>query len=210
MSGGNWSVLGLTGDPVRGDPGAVRTLANASQQEARRWEEQVRTLRTIANEGDAMDMEGDFVPAARQGLRAHPDDATPLARGRADAGAALLSYAGQLEQLKRESQMALRDGTQAKRNFDMAKRRYDQAVARMNAMPKVVPPQMLAAAQAQFNALRAEAQAAWQAMQQADMALKAAQRRALQAGERATAQERMTAERVSAAASAAVRSNASQ
>jgi hypothetical protein len=200
MNGGDWSVIGLSGDPVRGEPAAVRALANASQQDAKRWEEQVQSLRTIANEGDAMEMKGDFAPRARQQLQAHPDDATPLARGRADAGAALLAYAGQLEQAKRESQMALSQGTQAKRNLEVAKRTYEQAVAQMNAMPKVVPPHLLSYYQQQFYMLRARAQQAWQAMQQAEAQLKAAQQRAVQAGERAAQQESIAAEKVTAAA----------
>jgi hypothetical protein len=195
-----WSVLNLTADPVRGEPGEVRSLANASQQEAKRWEEQVQSLRSLANEGDAMQMEGDFAPRFREGLQAHHSDAAPLARGRADAGAALLAYAQQLEQAKRESQMALSQGRQAKQNYEMAKRTYEQAIAQMNAMPKVVPPQMLAYYQQQYNMLRAQAQRAWQAMQQAEAQWKAAQQRAIQAGERAKQQEGIAAQKVSAAA----------
>lgn len=200
MNGGNWSDLGLTADPVRGDPSAVRDLANAAQQEARRWEEHAQSLRTVANEGDAMEMKGDFAPRARQRLQAHPNDATPLARGRADASRALATYAGHLEQAKRESQMALSQGTQAKRAFEQAKRNYEQAVAHMNALPKVVPPAQYPYVMQQFNMLRARAQQASQAMQQADAQWKAAQQRAIQAGERATQHERIAAQQVTAAA----------
>jgi hypothetical protein len=200
MNGGDWSVLDLTGDPVRGEPGEVRALANASQQEARRWEEQVQSLRTIADEGNALQMEGDFVPRYRQMLQAHPNDATPLARGRADAGQALLAYAGQLERAKRESRTALGQGTQAKRSYETAKRAYEQAVAQMNAMPKVVPPQQYPYAVQQYNMLRAQAQRAWQAMQQAEAQWKAARQRAVLAGEQAAQQEQVAAERVTASA----------
>jgi hypothetical protein len=205
MNGGDWSALDLTADPVRGEPGEVRALANASQQEAQRWEQQVQALRTIADEGSAMQMEGDFAPKFRQAVQAHPNDATPLARGRADASQALAAYAGQLEQAKRESQMALGQGTQAKRTYETAKRAYEQAVAQMNAMPKVVPPQQYPYAVQQFNMLRAQAQRAWQAMQQAEAQWKAARARAVQAGEQAAQQERFTAEKVTAAAGAAAK-----
>jgi hypothetical protein len=59
-------------------------------------------------------MEGDFAPKFRQATQAHPTDATPLARGRADASQALLAYASQLEQSKQQSQQALQRGQQAK------------------------------------------------------------------------------------------------
>jgi hypothetical protein len=154
-----------------------------------------------------MQMEGDFAPRFRQAVQAHPNDATPLARGRADAGQALLAYAGQLEQAKRASQMALSQGTQAKRSYETAKRAYEQAVAQMNAMPKVVPPEQYPYAVQQFNMLRAQAQRAWQAMQQAEAQWKAAQQRAIQAGEQSAQQERLTAEKVTAAAGAAARSS---
>src|SRR5688572_19837530 len=101
MSGGDWSALDLTGDPVRGEPGEVRTLANASQQEATRWEQQAQALRAVADESRTMEMEGDFAPRYREALQSHPTAATPLARGRADAGQALLAYASALEQAKR-------------------------------------------------------------------------------------------------------------
>ncbi|HMG39832.1 MAG TPA: hypothetical protein VK611_00825 [Acidimicrobiales bacterium] len=203
MSSGNWSVLDLTADPVRGEPGEARTLANASQQEAKRWEEQVQALRTIADEGNALQMEGDFAPRFRQALQAHPNDATPLARGRADASQALLAYAGQLEQAKRESQMALSQGAQARQAHSTAKRAYEQAVAQMNAMPKVVPAPQYPYYVQQYNMLRAQAMRAGQAMQQAEMQWKAARQRAVQAGERAAQQERAAAEKVTAAATSA-------
>jgi len=205
MNGGDWSVLGLTADPVRGEPGEVRTLANAAQQEAQRWEQQVEALRTIADEGNSMQMEGDFAPRFRQAVQAHPNDATPLARGRADAGQALLAYASQLEQAKRASQQALSQGTQAKRSFETAQRAYNQAIAQMNAMPKVVPYEQLPYYQQQWNMLRAQAQRAQMAMEQAEAQWKAAQQRAVQAGEQAAQQERLAAERVTAAASAAAK-----
>lgn len=203
MSGGDWSVLDLTADPVRGEPGEVRTLANASQQEAQRWDQQVQALRAVADEGSAMQMEGDFAPRFRQAVQAHPNDATPLARGRADAAQALLAYAGQLEQAKRTSQMALSQGAQARQAHRAAKQAYEQAVAQMNALPKVVPPQQYPYVAQQYNMLRSQAQRAWQAMQQAESQWKAARQRAVQAGEQAAQQERATAERITSAATAA-------
>lgn len=200
MSGGNWSVLDLPGDPVRGEPGEARTLANASQQEATQWEQQAQALRAIADEGTAMEMEGDFAPRFRQALQAHPNDATPMARGRKDAGQALLSYASALEQAKRTSQMALSQGTQARQAHRQAKMAYDRAVMQMNAIPKVVPAPQYPYVLQQFNMLRAQAQQAWQAMQQAENQWKMARQRAVQAGEQAAQQERVAAERVLAAA----------
>jgi hypothetical protein len=212
---GDWSVIDLTADPVRGEPAAVRSLANASQQEARRWEEQLQTLRTIASEGEAMEMEGDFARSARRSLQKHPSDASLLTRGRADAGAALGAYAGQLEQAKRESQTALQQGTQAKRNRDTAERNLKQVEAQL----KQVQAQMRAmsgqtyygpayyAAVQRFNMLRAqESQLLAQhrqcvnAWETAEAQRMAARQRAVAAGERAAQQERATAERVMAAA----------
>jgi hypothetical protein len=209
MSGGNWSVLGLSADPVRGEPGAVRTLANASQQEAQRWDQQVQALRSAANEVGAMDMEGDFAPRFRRAAQAHPNDATPLARGRADASQALLAYASQLEQSKRQSQMALQRGQQAKQAFDAAQRQQNQAIAQMNAMPKVVTPQQYPYVMQQWNALQQQANRAGMAMQQANRQWEAAQQQAIQAGEQAMAQERAAAEKVIAAANAALRAGRS-
>jgi hypothetical protein len=200
MSGGNWSVLDLTADPVRGEPGEVRALANASQQEATHWEQQAQALRGIADEGGAMEMVGDYAPAARQALQKHPNDATPLARGRKDAGQALLAYASALEQAKRTSQAALAQGTQARQAHRQAKVVFDQAVAQMNAIPKVVPAPQYPYVLQQFNMLRARAQQASQAMQQAEMQWKAARQRAVQAGEQAAQQERVAADRLLAAA----------
>jgi hypothetical protein len=203
MSGGDWSVLGLTGDPVRGEPGEVRALANASQQEAQRWEQQVQALQAVADDGNAMQMEGDFAPRFRRAVQAHPNDATPLARGRADASQALQAYAGQLEQAKRQSQMALSQGVQAKRAFEVAERTYNMAIAEMNAMPKVVPYEQLPYYQQQWRMLQAQANRAEMAMNQADAQLRAAQQRAIQAGEQSMQQERAAAERVTTAATAA-------
>jgi hypothetical protein len=202
---GDWSVIDLTADPVRGEPAAVRSLANASQQEARRWEEQLQTLRTIASEGEAMEMEGDFARSARRSLQKHPSDASLLTRGRADAGAALGAYAGQLEQAKRESQTALQQGTQAKRNRDTAERNMKQVEAQL----KQVQAQMRAmsgqtyygpayyAAVQRFNMLRAqESQLLAQhrqcvnAWETAEAQRMAARQRAVAAGERAAQQER--------------------
>jgi chromosome segregation ATPase len=213
---GDWSVIDLTADPVRGEPAAVRTLANASQQEARRWEEQLQTLRTIASEGEAMEMEGDFARSARRSLQKHPSDASLLTRGRADAGAALGAYAGQLEQAKRESQTALQQGTQAKRNRDTAERnlkqveaQLKQVQAQMRAMSATTYPAgpAYAAALQRFNMLRAqESQLLAQhrqcvnAWETAEAQRMAARQRAVAAGERAAQQERATAERVMAAA----------
>jgi hypothetical protein len=199
----DWSALGLTGDPVQGEPTEVRALADASQQEAQRWEQQVEALRTITDEGTAMQMEGDFAPRFRQALQAHPNTAAPLATGRADAGQALLAYASQLEQAKRASQMALQQGVQAKRDYEMAERAYNQAIAEMNAMPKVVPYEQLPYYQQQWSMLQAQAQRAGTAMEQAQAQWNAAQQRAIQAGEQAAQQERLTAERVTAAATTA-------
>jgi hypothetical protein len=216
MNGGNWSVLDLGEDPVRGEPGAVRNLANASQQAAKRWEGHVQSLRTIASEGNAMEMEGEFAAPARQVLQAHPNAATTLARGRATVGQALLAYAGQLEQAKRESQSALRRGEQAKRNRDAAERNLKQ----VQAQRKQVQAQMRAlsaqtfpygpaynAAVMRFNALRAQdmqlfAQEgrcinAWETAESQRMA---ARQQALAAGERAKQQESVAAQKVSAAA----------
>jgi len=201
MNGGNWSVLDLTEDPVRGDPGAARTLANASQQEARQWEQQVQSLRTIAGEGDSMEMEGDFAPKARQLLQAHPNDATRLARGRAEAGQAMLAYAGELERAKRESQMALNRGTQAKRNRDMAERNLRQVRAQMRAMASQTyyGPAYYAAVQ-RFNMLRAQEMQCVNAWETAEAQRMAARQQAVAAGERAAQQESAAAERVMAAA----------
>ncbi|HEY8547305.1 MAG TPA: hypothetical protein VIL36_19725 [Acidimicrobiales bacterium] len=200
MSGGNWSVLDLTGDPVRGEPGDVRALANASQQEATRWDQQAQALRAAAEEGGGMEMEGDFAPRFRQALQAHPTEATPLAQGRREAGQALLAYASALEQAKRTSQMALSQGAQARQAHRQAKVAYEQAVAQMNAMPKVVPPQQYPYVLQQFNMLKAQAQRAWQAMQQAELQWKRARAQAVQAGEQAAQQERVAADRLLAAA----------
>lgn len=224
MSGGDWSALDLTGDPVRGEPAAVRALANASQQEARRWEQQLQSLRTIASEGDAMEMEGDFARSARQKLRSHPDDANALSRGRNEAGAAVLAYAQQLEQAKRESQQALQQGTQAKRNRDTAERNLKQVQAQL----KQVQAQMRAmssqtyygpayyAAVNRFNMLKAqETQLLAQerqcinAWETAEAQRVAARQRAVAAGERATQQERLAAEKVTAAAPRAAARSAS-
>lgn len=229
MNGGDWSALDLREDPVRGDPGAVRALGNASQQEARRWEEQVQALRTIAGEGNAMEMVGDFAPVARERLQTHPNDATPLARGRTDAGAALLAYAGQLDQAKRASQAALQQGTQAKRDRDTAERNLKQVQARIKQVKmqlQQVQAQMramsgqtyaagpaFAAAMQRFNMLRAqEAQLLAQegqllaqerqylnAWETAEAKRVQARQQALAAGERATQQERVAAESVGAA-----------
>jgi len=201
MNGGNWSVIGLTGDPVRGEPAAVRALANASQQEASRWQGVVQSLRALAEQGGAMEMKGDFAPRARELLQAHPTDATQLARGREAAGAALLEYGGQLEQAKRESQTALSQGVQAKRNRDMAERNLKQVQAQMRYMASQTyyGPAYYAAVQ-RFNMLKmqeAEYIAAWEAAEAQRMA---AQQRALQAGERATQQENLAAQKLSAAA----------
>jgi hypothetical protein len=201
MNGGNWSVIGLTGDPVRGEPAAVRSLANASQQEASRWQGVVQSLRTLGEQGSAMEMKGDFAPRARELLQAHPDDATKLARGREAAGAALLEYGSQLEQAKRESQMALSQGVQAKRNRDMAERNLKQVQAELRFMSSQTyyGPAYYAAVE-RFNMLKvqeAECIAAWEAAEAQRMA---AQARALQAGERATQQENLAAQKVSAAA----------
>jgi hypothetical protein len=218
MNGGNWSVLDLREDPVRGDPAAVRDLANASQQAAKRWEEHVKSLRAIANEGNAMEMEGEFAASARRVLQAHPNAAMPLARGRTDVGQALLAYAGQLEQAKRESQMALSRGTQAKQNRDVAERNLKQVQAQL----KQVQAQMramsgqtyygpaYAAAVQRFNMLRAQESQllareatcinAWET---AEAQRLAAGQQARAAGERATQQERLAAEKVMAATEAA-------
>lgn len=215
MSGGDWSVLDLTGDPVRGEPAAVRALANASQQEARRWEEQLQSLRAIANEGDAMQMEGDFARSARRQLQAHPSDATLLTRGRTDAGAAVLAYAGHLEQAKRESQAALQQGTQAKRNRDTAERnlkqvqsQLKQVQAQMRAMSSQTyyGPAYYAAVQrfnmlkAQETQLLAQERQCLNAWETAEAQRMAARQRAVAAGERAAQQERVAAEKVTAAA----------
>lgn len=205
MSGGNWSVLDLTADPVRGEPGEVRSLANASQQEAQRWEQQVQALRSVADEGSAMDMDGDFAPRFRRAVQAHPTDATPLARGRADAGQALLAYASQLEQAKRQSQTALQQGARARQAHTTAKATYERAIAQMNAMPKVVPPQQYPYAVQQWNMLQQQANRAWSAMQQAEAQWKAARQSAVQAGETAVQQERAAAEKVITVANAAAK-----
>lgn len=180
-------------------------MANASQQEAQRWDQQVQALRSAADEVGAMDMDGDFAPKFRQAAQAHPTDATPLARGRADASQALLAYASQLEASKRESQMALQRGQQARQAFDTAQRAQQQAVAQMNAMPKVVPAPQYPYAIQQWNMLQQQANRAGMAMQQADAQWKAAQQSAVQAGERAMQQERAAAEKVIAAANAALK-----
>jgi hypothetical protein len=199
MSGGDWSAIDLTQDPVRGEPTEVRALASAAQQEAGRWEEWSQALRTIAQEGSAMQMEGDFAPRFRESVQAHPEAATRLARGRRDAAQALVAYASALEQAKRTSQMALSQGAQARQAHRAAKQAYEQAVAQLNSLPRVVPPQQYPYVMQQYNMLRAQAQRAWQAMQQAEMQWKAARQRAVQAGEQAAQQERVAAERVLAA-----------
>jgi hypothetical protein len=212
MNGGNWSVLDLGEDPVRGDPGAVRDLANASQQAARRWEKHVQALRSLANEGNAMEMEGDFAAPARRVLQSHPNIATPLARERSNVGQALLAYGGQLEQAKRESQAALQQGTQAKRNRDTAERnlkqvqaQLKQVQAQMRAMSATTYPAgpAYAAALQRFNMLRAqEAQLLAQeaqclnAWEMAEAQRMAARQRAVAAGERAKQQEGDAARRV--------------
>jgi len=207
MSGGNWSALDLTADPVRGEPGDVRSLANAVQQEAARWEQQAQALRSVANEGSAVQMDGDFAPKARQVLQAHPNEATPLARGRKDAAQALLAYASALEQAKRTSQQALARGTQARQTYRQAQMVRDQCIAQMNAFPRVVPAPQYPYVLQQFNMLRARAQQASQAMQQAEMQWKMARQQAVTAGQQAAQQERAAAERVLAAAPKATASS---
>lgn len=202
MSGGDWSVLDLSGDPVRGEPSAVRTLASASQQEARRWEQQVQSLRTIANEGSSMEMEGDFAQVARRLLQGHPDEASPLARGRAAAGEALVAYATQLEQAKRESQTALSRGTQAKRQRDAAERSLRQVQAQMRAMSSqtyTYGPAYNAAMQ-RFNMLKAQEAQQMGAWERAEAQRMAARQQAVAAGERATQQENAAAQKVTSAA----------
>jgi hypothetical protein len=197
MSGGNWSVLGLSGDPVRGEPSAVRSLANASQQEAKRWEKLAQSLRTLADEGASMELEGDFAPVARRLLRSHPDEASPLARGRATAGEALVAYASQLEQAKRDSQMALSRGTQAKRQRDMAERNLKQVHAQMRAMASTnyYGPAYYAAVQ-RFNMLKVQEAQYSSAWERAEAQRMAAQQQAVAAGERAMQQENATAQKV--------------
>jgi papain fold toxin 1 (glutamine deamidase) of polymorphic toxin system len=197
---GDWSVLGFSEDPVRGDPAAARTLAQESQREGQRWEEQARSLRAVASQGGAIQMVGEFAPVARQALQGHPTEATALARARIGAGEALLAYANVLADAKRESNFALDQGRQAKRAYDTAKQRYDQVVAQMNALPKTVPAPQYPAVMAQYNALNAQLQQASQQMQQADTQLRAAQQRATQAGQRAAQQEQAAAQRVRAVA----------
>jgi hypothetical protein len=214
MNGGNWSVLDLGEDPVRGEPAAARTLANASQQEAKRWDEPLQSLQTLASEGGAMEMEGDFASVAREQMQAHPTKVTSLARGRAAAAEALSAYAGQLEQAKRESQTALSRGTQAKQNRDAAQRNLKQVQSQLRQVQSQMRamsgrtyygPAYYAAVQ-QFNMLKAqetqllaqEAQCinAWET---AEAQRKAARQQAVAAGERATQQERAAAEKVAAA-----------
>jgi hypothetical protein len=202
MDGGNWSVLELPGDPVRGEPAEVRSLGEASQQQAKLWEEQAESLRTLANDGDAMEMTGDFAPRYRQQLRSHPEGATPLARGRMEAGAALLAYAGQLEQAKRQSQMALNQGIQAKQAYNRAMQMYEQASAELASLPRLVPPEQLAYYQQLYYRLEAQQRQAWQMAQQAEAQWKAARQQAVQAGEWATEQEGVAAEKLAAAAPA--------
>lgn len=209
MSGGDWSVLGLTEDPVRGEPSAVRTMANAAQQDARRWEQEVQSLRAISSEGAGMEMEGDLAPTARELLQSLPNKAMLLARGRADAGAALTAYAGHLEQAKSESQMALRDGTQAKRNMGVAERNVKQIQAQMRAMSgQTYDAPVYAVAVQRFNMLRAQEQKALQSWRQAEAQWRAAQQRARDAGQRATQQEQIAAQKVSAAAPTAAAARA--
>lgn len=197
MSGGDWSVLGLTGDPVRGEPSSVRGLANASQQEAKRWEQQVQSLRAIANEGSSMELEGDFAPVARRLLQGHPDEASPLARGRATAGEALLAYATQLEQAKRDSQSALSRGVQAKQQRDMAERNLKQVQAQMRAMSSQTyyGPAYYAAVQ-RFSLLKAQEAQYIGTWERAEAQRMAAQQQAVAAGERAMQQENATAQKV--------------
>jgi hypothetical protein len=214
MSGGNWSVLDLTADPVRGEPAAARTLATASQQEAKRWDQPLQSLRTLASEGAAMEMDGDFAPVAREQLQAHPEKVAALARGRAAAGEAVAAYAGQLEQAKRESQAALSRGTQAKQSRDAVERNLRQVQSQLRQVQTQLRAMsgqtyygaayyaavqrfnMLKAQEAQLLAQEAQCISAWE---RAEAQRMAARQQAVAAGERATQQERAAAEKVTAA-----------
>jgi hypothetical protein len=198
--GGDWGVLDLGQDPVRGDPTNVRALGTFSQNESQHWSEHTESLTTTADYGNSMPMEGDFASKYRDHLGELPGRAAALRDAHEQAGNALAQYAEQLEEAKTESRMALQQGMQAKQQYQQAKAAYDEAVAEENSLPRTVPYEQLPYYEALYERLEAQRMRAWGFMQEAEQMRMAARQRAVMAGESAQRAEGQAAQVVQGAA----------
>src|SRR4051812_24225829 len=196
MSGENWSALGLSSDPVPGDPINVRALATYAQRETEMWCEHANALRDTAGFGAEMPMEGDFAATYRARIRTLPERASALVSAHQGGGTALAQYAMRLEAAQSEARVALRQGIQAREVGAQATRVYEQAVTAMNALPKLVPPEQYPYVVQQYEMLQAEATMALQQVNAAKMQWQAAQQEALRAGEEARLAESACAQTV--------------
>jgi len=200
MADGNWGILQLPGDPVPGDPANARAVATFAQNEAEFWQQHEQTLRATAEQGQALPMDGDFAAPFRQRLTELPPLAAAVGSGHVDVGTALARYAEQLEELKAEARAALAQGIQARESYELAMQAYDEAVARINALPRVVPPDQYPAVLAEWEYQQAQATRAQSYAQEAEQAWTYARQRAIAAGEQAREAEIACAQAVRAAA----------
>jgi hypothetical protein len=112
-----WAVLGLSHDPVPGDPSSVRTTAQRFGNEADVLARISARLGSIASASDLLMMEGDYAASFSDFLNDLPGECAKSERAYRACGQALATFGEVLGQAQAMASAALTHGTEADTQF---------------------------------------------------------------------------------------------
>ncbi len=110
---GDWSVLGLAGDPCPGEPPALRRAAVALQHEADAARSLRERLTGVATTSGSMRLSGDYASGYLRAMESLPGELATIERAFEGAGSAVARYGVALEHAQGAAALALRRGVAA-------------------------------------------------------------------------------------------------